>query len=169
MDSTTTPRVEVRQHAPEALSIRSRRGRKRLITRRAEQAGTVLATFDVEDVLDAPNRYTVQIGRDAHAYVGYLAAANHSCDPTIVVDTVNRTMTARRDLAKDEELSFFYPSTEWDMAAPFACRCRASNCIRVVTGARHAPISALERHFLNDHIRALLGDAIAETRLHLPA
>ena len=56
-------------------------------------------------------------------------------------------MIARRDIEKGEELSFFYPSTEWEMQAPFICLCGAANCIHVVAGARFLPLSTLEHHY----------------------
>ena len=162
----TSSSAAARERPTESLSIRTRRGVKRLVTGREWRAGMVISTFDVEEIMSTPNRFTVQIGRDEHAYVGYLAAANHSCDPNVVVDTTNMTMVARDDLAKGDELSFFYPSTEWDMAAPFACRCKSADCIKLVAGARFLPSSVLEKYFLNAHIRALIVTAIDHTALH---
>jgi hypothetical protein len=76
-------------------------------------------------------------------------------------------MVARRDLEPGEELFFFYPSTEWEMAAPFICLCGASNCIHVVAGARFLSLSTLETHYLNRHIRELMIELLNQTELHL--
>ena len=81
---------------------------------------------------------------------------NHSCDPTTIMDTTRMLVFARRDLAPGDELTFFYPSTEWEMSSPFICLCGAPNCIHVVAGARFLPLSTLEDHFLNHHIRELM-------------
>ena len=49
----------------------------------------------------------------------------HSCAPSVVLDTVARTVVAAHDLAPGDEVTFFYPSTEWRMAEPFPCWCGA--------------------------------------------
>jgi hypothetical protein len=160
MGLTTRSSSRVRGRSTDALSIRSRSGVKRLVTTTDEPPGAILSTFVAEDVLAEPNRYTVQVSRTEHAYVGYVAAANHSCDPNVIVDTATMTMVASRSLAKGEELLFFYPSTEWHMAAPFPCGCGSEGCIGLVAGACFLPTDVLERYVLNVHIRSLL----AETR-----
>jgi SET domain-containing protein len=104
-----------------------------------------------EKIVDRPNRYTVQIGRDQHTNVGKLAALNHSCDPNVILDTEHLLMYACKDIEQGDELSFFYPATEWEMDAPFICLCGASNCIHVVAGARFLPLSTLEHHFSTVH------------------
>ena len=72
-----------------------------------------------------------------------------------------------KGIKKDEELSFFYPSTEWEMQAPFICLCGASNCIHVVAGARFLPLSTLENHYLNPHIRDMMIELLKNTKQHL--
>jgi hypothetical protein len=74
---------------------------------------------------------------------------------------------AARDLAVGDELTFFYPSTEWEMSSPFICLCGAPNCIHVVAGARFLPLSTLEGHFLNAHIRQLMTELLNNTERHL--
>ena len=92
---------------------------------------------------------------------------NHSCDPNVILDTENMQMIACTDIAKGEELFFFYPSTEWQMDAPFICLCGASNCIHVVAGARFLPLSTLEHHYLNPHIREEMIDLLNATKNNL--
>jgi hypothetical protein len=150
-----------------ALSIRTENKFRSLITKRAYSKGEVISNIPNNNVVNKANRFTVQIGRDEHAHVGKLAALNHSCDPNVILDTENLVMVARRDIAKGEELSFFYPSTEWEMDAPFICLCGASNCIHVVAGARFLPLSTLEYHYLNRHIRELMIELLENTELHL--
>ncbi|MCZ2123504.1 MAG: SET domain-containing protein [Anaerolineales bacterium] len=120
-----------------------------------------------ENLTDKPNRFTVQIAREQHTHVGKLAALNHSCDPNVILDTKNMEMVACKDIQKGEELFFFYPSTEWEMAAPFICLCGAPNCIHVVAGARFLPLSTLEHHYLNPHIRETIVDLLKGTKQHL--
>ena len=150
-----------------ALSIRTENKFRTLITKRAYSKGDVISSIPSENIVSKANRFTVQIGRNEHTDVGKLAALNHSCDPNVILDTVKLEMVACRDIAKGEELSFFYPSTEWEMDAPFICLCGASNCIHVVAGARFLPLSTLEHHYLNKHIRELMIELLENTEAHL--
>lgn len=114
-----------------------------------------------------PTRMTVQIDRNRHVEVGMFASANHSCDPSLILDTDRMLAFARRHISPGDELTFFYPSTEWEMATPFICLCGAPNCIHVVAGARFLPFSTLEDHFLNRHIRERMTELIMQTAQHL--
>jgi hypothetical protein len=151
----------------DVLSIRTENKFRSLITKQEYRKGDVICEMPSENIMDKPNRFTVQIGRSLHTHVGKLAALNHSCDPNVILDTENMVMVARRDISKGEELSFFYPSTEWEMNAPFICLCGSSNCIHVVAGARFLPLSTLEYHYLNPHIREMMIELLNNTELHL--
>ncbi|MCJ7432383.1 MAG: SET domain-containing protein-lysine N-methyltransferase [Anaerolineales bacterium] len=150
-----------------ALSIHTENKFRSLITKQAYSKGEVISSILSDNTVNKPTRFTVQISRDEHTHVGKLAALNHSCNPNVILDTENLQMVACRDIAKSEELSFFYPSTEWEMAAPFICLCGASNCIHVVAGARFLPLSTLEHHYLSRHIRELMIELLQNTELHL--
>ncbi len=149
------------------LTIKTENKFRSLITKQTYKKGEIICHIPTEKVFDKANRYTVQIGRDRHTEVGKLSALNHSCDPTVILDTENLQMVARRAIEKDEELSFFYPSTEWEMDAPFICLCGASSCIHVVAGARFLSLSTLENHYLNKHIREMMIELLNNTELHL--
>ena len=149
------------------LTIKTENKFRTLATKQSYKKGEVISVIPSEDVRDHPNRYTVQIGRDKHTHVGKLAALNHSCDPNVILDTENMEMIAARDIEKGEELFFFYPSTEWQMDAPFICLCGSANCINVVAGARFLPLSTLERHYLNPHIRDLMIELLKNTKNNL--
>lgn len=151
----------------DTLVIKTENKFRSLITKEAYKKGEVICEIPTAKVVDTANRYTVQIGRDRHTEVGKLSALNHSCDPNVLLDTENLKMVARRDIEEGEELSFFYPSTEWEMDAPFICLCGASNCIHVVAGARFLPLSTLENHYLNRHIREMMVELLNNTELHL--
>ncbi|HSL45261.1 MAG TPA: SET domain-containing protein-lysine N-methyltransferase [Anaerolineales bacterium] len=151
----------------DTLAIKTENKFRSLITKQAYKKGEVICEIPTAKVVDTANRYTVQIGRDRHTEVGKLSALNHSCDPNVILDTENLKMVARRDIEEGEELSFFYPATEWEMDAPFICLCGASNCIHVVAGARFLPLSTLENHYLNRHIREMMIELLNNTELHL--
>ena len=159
MTSTTT--------TMDKLTIKTENKFRTLTTKQSYKKGEVISSIPSEDVRDRPNRYTVQIGHDKHTHVGKLAALNHSCDPNVILDTENMEMVAARDIEKGEELFFFYPSTEWQMDAPFICLCGSANCINVVAGARFLPLSTLERHYLNPHIREMMVELLNNTKNNL--
>ncbi len=151
----------------DTLTIKTENKFRSLITTQAYAKGDVICEIPTDKIFDKANRYTVQIGQDQHTEVGKLSALNHSCDPNVILDTEHLLMVARRDIAKGEELSFFYPATEWEMDAPFICLCGAVNCIHVVAGARFLPLSTLENHYLNRHIREMMIELLNDTVLHL--
>jgi hypothetical protein len=151
----------------ETLTIKTENKFRSLITKQEYSKGQVICDIPTEKLFDKANRYTVQISQDKHTEVGKLSALNHSCDPNVILDTENLLMVARRDIEKGEELSFFYPSTEWEMDAPFICLCGAANCIHVVAGARFLPLSTLETQYLNRHIREMMVELLNNTELHL--
>jgi hypothetical protein len=147
--------------------IRSHNKYKSLSAKQAFEEGQILSTIPNENLYSKPNRFTVQIGRTLHTEVAHLSALNHSCDPNLILDTERMLVVARKPISAGDELTFFYPSTEWEMDAPFICLCGASNCIHVVAGARFLPLSTLEQHFLNRHIRELMIELLHGTELHL--
>lgn len=162
-----TERIGREMSTMETLTIKTENKFRSLITKQAYTKGEVICEIPTEKLFNKANRYTVQISQDKHTEVGKLSALNHSCDPNVILDTENLLMIARRDIEKGEELSFFYPSTEWEMDAPFICLCGASNCIHVVAGARFLPLSTLEHHYLNRHIREMMVELLNNTEAHL--
>lgn len=60
---------------------------------------------------------------------------------------------ALKDLQPGDEMTFFYPSTEYKMAQPFPCWCGARECVKIVAGAYYVPTSQLSSYFINKHIR----------------
>ena len=152
---------------PASLVIRTQDKYKSLTTKRAYKKGEIICPIPTESLYDKPNRFTVQIGSERHVEVKELSSMNHSCNPNTFLDTTRMLVFAARDVAAGEELTFFYPSTEWEMSSPFICLCGATNCIHVVAGARFLPLSTLENHFLNRHIRELMVELLNNTELHL--
>lgn len=98
-----------------------------------------LVFFLTGDMVDAPNKYTIQLSAMQHVLTrrALWRLVNHSCEPNIVVDVANRRMVAGRDIEAGEELTFDYNTTEWSMASPFECGCGQSACVGLVRGFSH--------------------------------
>lgn len=137
----------------EVIYTDSSYGAKLVAQTRFAQGDLVWKIADYEVVMH-PTRQTIQVDRDTHiSELGHIAYLNHSCRPNVIVDTTRLACYAARDIAPGDELTYFYPSTEWDLAQPFVCLCGAPECIRLVVGAKYLPLDVLGRYFINQHIR----------------
>jgi len=152
----------------DVIAIHTENKVRSLVARQDFKRGEVIYQIPAEKVSDKPNRFTAQMDRNLHTEVGKLSALNHSCNPNVILDMEKMVVVACRDIKTGDELSFFYPSTEWEMAAPFICLCGSPSCIHVVAGARFLPLSTLENHYLNRHIREMMIDLLNNTQRHLP-
>lgn len=85
-------------------------------------------------LVDQPTRYSIQLSENSHLempangdVVSYFwRFLNHSCKPNTCIDVNQRHVVALRDIAKDEEITFNYNSTEYEMAEPFICSCNGN-------------------------------------------
>ncbi|TPX10559.1 uncharacterized protein E0L32_008445 [Thyridium curvatum] len=109
-------------------------------------------------VADGPTYATVQYGRDKHLDLNSdLLYINHSCEPSLIFDTGNfNVIVGPNGLKAGEELTFFYPSTEWHMAQPFDCLCAKPSCRGRIAGAGQMTRDQLAGTWINGHIRQLL-------------
>ena len=150
---TTTPPFEL-----DGFAATSQRAR--LVSRRTFARGD--AVWPLSGRLATPSERTIQVGPTTHVEdESGLAFLRHSCEPNVVIDSSALLMVfALRDIASGEELTRFYPSTEWDMVRPFVCGCGAQQCLRFVAGARYLSADVLSRYFVNAHIRRLLIGAV---------
>jgi hypothetical protein len=112
----------------------------------------------------APTYATVQTGPDTHVNLNSdLVYINHSCDPSLILDIPSLSFLAGpRGLQPGDELTFFYPSTEWAMAQPFECFCGAQDCRGRIDGAGAMARDALEGLWLNGYIRDMLAERWAK-------
>ena len=141
----------------------------RLTTDQPYQQGEMLCHIENYRVTGEATYQTVQVGSHTHIEeLGVLAYLNHSCQPNVIIDTTAMAVYAARDIAEGEELTFFYPSTEWEMDRPFICLCGAAQCIRLVAGAKYLSIDTLSRYFINQHIRDMALAALDQAVKHQP-
>jgi hypothetical protein len=122
--------------------------------------------YQAKDILifRNPTYQTVQVDEQTHLLDFVFAHMNHSCNPSTFIDCGNLTIFAERNIEPGEELTFFYPSTEWKMEKPFKCKCGASDCLDNVRGAAEIPTSSLSRYRLNRHIERLQKSIVTQEK-----
>lgn len=123
-------------------------------------AGGLLAKISGATPADRGRAYTsVQISEDKDIELNSdLVFANHSCAPSVVFDVRRMEVraVAEKALKKGEDVTFFYPSSEWDMVQPFQCNCGSRECLGEIKGAKVLPEEVLRKYWLNEHIERLL-------------
>jgi len=144
----------------ETLKIKTEKKFRSLHAMQEHKKGEVICVIPIEKTVEKPSRFTVQISKYKHIFIGKLSYLNHSCNPNVLLDTEQMLMIANSNIKKGEELSFFYPSTEWEMKEPFTCLCGSVNCIKFVAGARFLSQSLLGNYYLNKHIREMINEPV---------
>lgn len=120
--------------------------------------GDVICKFKAAAILKKPTYLTVQTGMDEHIHLDpdFLKYTNHSCEPTVFFDTAVMQFVALKDMLPGDEFTFFYPSTEWQMAQPFECLCGKATCLRNIAGAAHMNTEVLKQYQLTVFIQQQL-------------
>jgi hypothetical protein len=120
--------------------------------------GDIISKFSAGGVFDVPNYLTVQRSLSEHITLmpQFLQYINHSCSPNVFFDTSSMELIALKDIEPNEEFSFFYPSTELDMAQPFICFCGSKDCLQNIKGAKYIPGDILKKYRLTDFIQQQL-------------
>lgn len=118
----------------------------------------ILTDFRAAALLSQPTRHSIQLSITEHGLVDpeFLRYMHHGCEPNVVLETDRLLVRAVRPIAPGDQITFFYPSTEWSMAAPFQCACGSSQCLGTITGAALLPDEVLARYELSAHVRMLL-------------
>lgn len=135
-------------------------GKRSLFSKKAFKVNDVISEFYYENVFDKPNRLTVQTGEDEHIELlpSSLECINHSCAPNTFFDTSRKQLVCIRSIKKNEEFTFFYPSAEWDMDAPFNCYCKSKQCVGYVSGAKYLTKKQQNRYRFTDFIQQKLAE-----------
>lgn len=138
--------AEVRQHVSN--------GQNGLFALKAFQPGEIIADFSASTISAEPTYLTVQIGIGKHITLQpeFLQYINHSCEPNVFFNTTTMELVALKELMPGDELSFFYPSTEWKMSQSFDCYCGHACCQGKIKGAAYLSKEARERYQLTDFI-----------------
>jgi hypothetical protein len=117
--------------------------------------GDVICAFSAATMQSYATYLTVQTGTDRHITLKpeFLQYINHSCSPNAFFNTTSMELVCLQTIQPGDELTFFYPSTEWEMAQPFVCNCGTAACIQLINGASHLSVETLSKYKLTDFIR----------------
>jgi hypothetical protein len=143
--------------------------------------GTLLARISMPPLTFTKKAYsTVQVSRNQHVELNCdFLFTNHSCEPSVEFHVqktgpevaIEVRVAARHGadgsvigLQEGDDLTFFYPSTEWEMAQPFACNCGATTCKKWISGAKDMGMAELQGLYLSTHIKELLHE---QTHVHM--
>src|SRR6185503_1329436 len=130
-------------------------GRALRVQRPIPNGSLILAIDSDVSRRSTPTVSSLQVGVDEHVDGPPVWYLNHSCEPNVFVDTGAGTVVAIRDIRAGEDIQYFYPATEWDLAVPFACSCGTPSCLGLISGARDMDETVLSRYRLNVHIERL--------------
>lgn len=124
---------------------------------RSFDKGENITSFTHEEELAEPNQLSLQLNEHIHITLlpFCLRYTNHSCAPNVFFDTENKQLIALERIETHDELCFFYPSTEWQMATPFDCACGSDSCIQVIAGANALSEKQRAGYLFNQHIYRL--------------
>lgn len=148
-----TPHADV-PHAPGVIldtdsplvGVLVEHDQRRLIALAAIPMGTAIFRLEGRRTATA-TRYSIQIGAGQHldpddmeypmqrVRSRFWMYLNHHCEPSAHVR--DRTVTALRDIAPGDGVTFDYNTTESSMASPFDCHCDSAWCVGLVRGANH--------------------------------
>ncbi len=129
-----------------------------LIAQRSFQPGEVIAEFSAGTIAAEPTYLTVQVDVGKHITLQpeFLQYINHSCDPNVFFDTSSMQLVALKEIHSEEEMTFFYPSTEWEMTQSFNCYCGSPRCIGEIRGAAFLTEEMWKQYRLTDFIQQQL-------------
>ncbi|UAY52061.1 SET domain-containing protein-lysine N-methyltransferase [Ferruginibacter albus] len=153
---TTNPAVQVlSNHAIAEVWQNASTNQKSLHALRQFKPGDVISRFHAGTLSTTATYLTVQVGIDRHITLQpeFLQYINHSCEPNVFFNTTTMQVVCLREINVGEELTFFYPSTEWDMVQPFVCNCGSKDCLQLINGASHLSMQTIKKYRVTDFIQ----------------
>ncbi|MDH5300275.1 MAG: SET domain-containing protein [Gammaproteobacteria bacterium] len=149
---------QIREVSSELVLHISAAGFHSLRARRSFTGGEVVCSFSARQDVAHPTYFSLQVDDDRHIelFPEYLQYLNHSCAPSVFLDVVRGLIIALGAIAEGDEITFFYPATEWRMTQAFECQCRTNECLGVIRGAATLPKDVLARYTLAPHVQRKL-------------
>jgi hypothetical protein len=153
---TSPARQVISRHKFAEVFQNASSGQKSLHATVSFSPGDVICRFSAGVTQGYATYLTVQTGVATHITLmpEFLQYINHSCAPNVFFDTAAMQLICVVALQPGDEMTFFYPSTEWDMAQPFVCNCGSKNCLQLINGASHLSAETLRQYRLTDFIKA---------------
>ncbi len=168
METLTTPAYRtISNHVFAERRQKLSNGQNALFALRSYQPGEVIADFSAGTISAEPTYLTVQVGAGKHITLQpeFLQYINHGCDPNVFFDTTTMQLVALKELEEEDEMTFFYPSTEWKMTQSFNCYCGSHHCIGQIKGAAYLSKEAREKYRLTDFIQQQLAKRPARKKV----
>ncbi|HEY6064054.1 MAG TPA: SET domain-containing protein-lysine N-methyltransferase, partial [Chitinophagaceae bacterium] len=159
METLSTPAYRtISNHVIAEMRRNLSNGQNALFALRSYQPGEIIADFSASTISAEPTYLTVQVGIRKHITLQpeFLQYINHSCDPNVFFDTTTMQVVALKRLKPEDEMTFFYPSTEWKMTQSFRCYCGSRHCLGEIRGAAFLTKEAQEKYRLTDFIQQQL-------------
>ena len=159
MDILTTPEYRIiSDHGIAEMRQRYFNHQNALFALQSFQPGEMIAEFWAGTIAAEPTYLTVQIDVGKHITLQpeFLQYINHSCEPTVFFDTTTMKLVALKEIKDGEEMTFFYPSTEWEMTQPFNCYCGSQRCLGNIRGAAFLQNEVWKQYRLTDFIQQQL-------------
>ena len=121
-------------------------------------AGDIIISFSAKETFVHPTYLTIQLDKEKHISLDpeYLQYTNHSCNPNVFFNTTDFNLVALNNIGVGEEITFFYPSTEFEMAQPFECFCQQKNCLGKIDGAKNTPLQTMKKYRVSAFIQSQL-------------
>ena len=154
--SITTPSNEViSKHIFANVLLNNSSSQKSLHAATGFTSCDVICSFSAGITQSYATYLTVQTAASRHITLmpEFLQYINHSCSPNVFFNTTTMELVCLQPLQPGDEFTFFYPSTEWEMAQPFVCNCGSAGCLQLINGASHLTVETLSKYKLTDFIR----------------
>jgi hypothetical protein len=154
--SVTAPSFEViSKHIFAEVLLNKETNQKALFAAASFSPGDIICKFSAATSQSFASYLTIQTGVDKHITLlpEFLQYTNHSCEPTVFFNTTSMELVCLQAMQPGDEFTFFYPSTEWEMAQPFVCNCGSAACLQLINGASHLSVETLSKYKLTDFIR----------------
>jgi SET domain len=164
METLTTPAYRtISNHVIAEVRQKISNEQNALFALRSYHPGEVIADFSAGTISAEPTYLTVQVGIGKHITLQpeFLQYINHSCDPNVFFNTTTMQLVALKELSVGQELTFFYPSTEWEMTQSFNCYCGSPKCIGEIRGASFLSKELVSQYRFTDFIQQQLAKKAA--------
>ena len=121
LDSKSTSNNEISKVEVVVKRVNSNSDQSGVFSKSYILTGATILQLDLKNLTDKPNKYTLQVSDHKHIscesydWIMYL---NHRCDANLKVEIIENILklTATRDINSDEEITFNYLTTEYDIA-----------------------------------------------------